>query len=198
MFVSHCSSSNPLDSLASHFFHIKVGDFMNDNTLLLNRLCEAMIQYFASDPGRIQHFIKVHSFAKLIAQNENLTEEQLLVLEAVAYVHDIGIKLAEQKHGNYNGKLQEQYGPPEAECVLRNCGFSDEQINRISYLVGHHHTYTDIDGMDYQILVEADFLVNFYESNYIKETIQHTYHKIFKTGSSRRICCMMFGIEDRW
>mgnify|MGYP000340972515 FL=1 len=31
---------------------------------------------------------------------------------------------------------------------------------RVAYLIGHHHTYDKIEGMDYQILVEADFLVN--------------------------------------
>lgn len=42
--------------------------------------------------------------------------------------------------------------------------FSPKVTERVSYLVGHHHTYDHIDGMDYQILVEADFLVNFNEN----------------------------------
>lgn len=117
-----------------------------------------MIAYFAGDPKRIQHFIKVHSFSKLIAQNENLTDEQLLILEAAAYVHDIGIKPAEQKHGKCNGKLQEQYGPLEAETMLQTCGFLEQQIKRISYLVGHHHTYTNIDGMITRFWLRLIFL----------------------------------------
>ncbi len=168
---------------------------MDNKSKLLDCLYKNMIAYFAGDPKRIHHFIKVHSFAKLIAQNENLADEQLLILEAAAYVHDIGIKPSEQIHGKCNGKLQEQYGPPEAETMLQTCGFSEQQIKRISYLVGHHHTYTGIDGIDYQILVEADFLVNLYEDNCKKETIQHTYQKIFKTKTGRSICRTMFGID---
>lgn len=42
--------------------------------------------------------------------------------------------------------------------------FSPKVAERVSYLVGHHHTYDHIDGMDYQILVEVDFLVNFNEN----------------------------------
>ena len=168
---------------------------MDNKIKLLDCLYKDMIAYFAGDPKRIQHFIKVHSLAKLIAQNENLADEQLLIVEAAAYVHDIGIKPAEQIHGKCNGKLQEQYGPPEAETMLQTCGFSEQQIKRISYLVGHHHTYTNIDGIDYQILVEADFLVNLYEDNCKKETIQHTYQKIFKTKTGRSICRTMFGID---
>ena len=30
----------------------------------------------------------------------------------------------------------------------------------------HHHTYTGVDGIDYQILLEADYLVNADESHY--------------------------------
>ena len=169
---------------------------MNAHSRLLDCLYKNMILYFSGDPQRIQHFIKVHSFAKLIAQNENLADEQLLIVEAAAFVHDIGIKLAEQKHGECNGKLQEQYGPPEAENMLKTCGFSETQIERISYLVGHHHTYTDIDGIDYQILIESDFLVNFYEDNCNKDVIQHTYQKIFKTETGKDICRTMFAIKQ--
>lgn len=168
---------------------------MNTNDHLLNSLYKNMITYYAKDPNRIQHFIKVHSFAKLIAENENLTGEQLFITEAAAYIHDIGIKPAEQKCGKCSGDLQELYGPPEAENMLEACGFSEKQIQRISYLVGHHHTYMGIGGMDYQILVEADFLVNFYEDNCTKEVIKHTCDKIFRTETGKWICQTMFGIE---
>ncbi len=47
---------------------------MDTNSKLLDCLYKDMIAYFAGDPKRIQHFIKVHSFAKLIAQNENLAD----------------------------------------------------------------------------------------------------------------------------
>ena len=48
-------------------------------------------------------------------------------------------------------------------------------------LIGHHHTYDQIDGIDYQILVEADFLVNLAEEQSSKETIESVKNKIFKT-----------------
>ena len=33
-------------------------------------------------------------------------------------------------------------------------------MNRVTYLVGHHHSPEQIDGIDYQILIEADYIVN--------------------------------------
>ena len=51
----------------------------------------------------------------------------------------------------------------------------------MAYLVGHHHTYKDVDGLDYQILLEADFLVNGDESNLTKEAIEKMKKNVFKT-----------------
>ena len=84
----------------------------------LNNLYRKMIEFYRGDPARIQHFVKVHSFAKLIGEEEHLEEKTLYILEAAAYVHDIGIRLAEQKYGHENGRLQEQEGPAEAEKML--------------------------------------------------------------------------------
>lgn len=169
---------------------------MEKDVQLLELLYQNMIAYFSGDPKRIQHFVKVHSFARLIGRMEKLTDELLVILEAAAYVHDIGIKTAEEKYGKCNGKLQEELGPAQAEIILSKCDFSKEQIERITYLVGHHHTYTKIDGLDYQILVEADFLVNLYEDNSSKEAIQHAYQNIFKTESGMKICRNMFQIDE--
>ena len=128
----------------------------------INRLLEAMTHYYTGDPKRIQHFLKVHSFAKWIGEAQQLDKNTQLILEIAAIVHDIGIKAAEEKYGLSNGKLQEQEGPPLAQELLSQLGFTKEQINRVCFLVGHHHTYTDVEGLDYQILLEADFLVNVY------------------------------------
>ena len=122
-----------------------------------------MISYYSGDPKRIQHFTKVHSYAKLIGEREQLSPEELYILEAAAYTHDIGIKPAEEKYGSSAGKLQEQEGPAVARGMLMRLGFAENVIERVCYLIGHHHTYTGIEGRDYQILVEADFLVNLYE-----------------------------------
>ena len=56
----------------------------------LNQLFCEMIQYYRNDPKRIQHFTKVHSYAKLIGELSGMQGEELLTLEAAAYVHDIG------------------------------------------------------------------------------------------------------------
>ena len=127
-----------------------------------NILITEMMKYYTGDPKRIQHFIKVYQFAKMIGELEKLPEEVQHILETAAIVHDIGIKPAEEKYGSCGGKLQEQEGPAAAEEMLQRLGYRPEVIDRVCYLVGHHHTYDHIDGSDYRILVEADFLFNIY------------------------------------
>lgn len=161
---------------------------------MLNKLKNEMIDYFTGDPKRIQHFLKVHELAALIAANENLDEKTRLTVEAAAVVHDVGIKISEKLYGTCTGKQQEQMGPPMAKRMLAECGFPLDVIERVCYLVGHHHTYENIDGVDLQILIEADFLVNLYEDNVSRDGILNAYNGIFKTESGRLLCCQMFRI----
>lgn len=161
-----------------------------------NQLLQAMIAFDGGDAKRIQHFIKVYQFAKLIGEKERLDERTQHILETAAIVHDIGIRPAEQKYGSCNGRLQEQEGPAEAERMLSGLGYDNDVINRVSYLVGHHHTYTDVDGIDYRILLEADFLVNLYEDDCGEDAVKNAYGNIFRTESGKRICRTMFGIGE--
>lgn len=163
----------------------------------LTLLYEKMTEWFEGDPKRIQHFVKVNSFARQIGLSEGLSEKDQYILEAAALVHDIGIRPGEEKYGRNDGKIQEQEGPAAAEKMLSGLGFSQEEISRISYLVGHHHTYTDIQGMDYQILVEADFLVNFYEDETPADGIVTSLEKIFRTETGKKLCRTMFDVHPK-
>ena len=51
---------------------------------MLEKLFLEMIAYYSGDPKRIQHFTKVHSYAKLIGEREQLSPEELYILEAAA------------------------------------------------------------------------------------------------------------------
>lgn len=87
---------------------------MTENIKILN----AMIEYFASDPKRINHLIKVYSYVNIICENENIDLESKRIIEIASIVHDIGIKKSEEKYGGSSGKYQEIEGPPEAEALL--------------------------------------------------------------------------------
>ena len=160
----------------------------------LDDLALHMITYYAADPARIQHFIKVHSFAALIARQEGMDAATLEILEAAAYVHDIGIKPAEQTYGSSAGRYQEELGPAPARAMMLECGFTPAQADRVAYLVGHHHSPEQIDGIDYQILIEADYIVNASESGYSQQAIRSFMEHTMKTAAGIRLTKTVFGV----
>jgi HD superfamily phosphodiesterase len=164
-------------------------------TEMINRLHLAMINLYTGDPKRIQHFCKVYSYAGLIAEQEGVDENTLYIIEAAAITHDIGIHLCEEKYGNCNGKHQEEEGPALAKSLLQNLGFDERTSERVQYLIGHHHTYTNVEGIDYQILIEADFLVNLYEDAESEAAVKTAYDHIFKTETGRKLCREMFALK---
>ena len=69
-------------------------------------------------------------------------------------------------------------------------------IDRICYLIGHHHTYDNIEGLDYQILVEADFLVNLYEDDVNRHgMITGNISKFSRTQTGKEIFNQMYTDE---
>lgn len=163
----------------------------------LANLQMAMMEYDRGDARRIQHFIKVHDLAAMIGRLEDMPADELFVLEAAAILHDIGIHKSEEKYQSTAGKYQELEGPIEAEKLLcRQGGFSNSQINRIKYLIAHHHTYGNIQELDYQILVEADFLVNLYEDGSSMPVIKNVMKNIFRTKSGLRMLKAMYDAKN--
>lgn len=163
-----------------------------DKEKYINKLFASMTDYFQGDKKRIFHFTKVFTLAGLIGGLEQLDENELFILRAAALVHDIGIKPSEEKYGSCTGKQQELEGPPVAEKMLSELSFPQEVISRVSYLVAHHHTYDNIDGRDYQILVEADLIVNMEEDGLSKAAVSSCIDKVFKTNSGAKLCKTIF------
>jgi HD superfamily phosphodiesterase len=121
-------------------------------------LLKKAIEYNKGDFRRVCHLVRVFTFAELIANGEGLDEKSLDVLSAAAILHDIGIHECERKYKSTVGKYQEIEGPPVAEKIILDFDYSDFERERICWLIAHHHTYNNINAIDYQILVEADFL----------------------------------------
>ena len=152
---------------------------------VVSDVMQKMIVYSNGNLHDISHFLKVYAYARTIGEQEKLSADLKETLEISAILHDIACPLCRIKYGNTNGKYQEIEGEPLARELLKGTGVSAEMTDRIAYLVGHHHTYTNVDGLDYQILLEADFLVNADESNMSKKAIESARDKIFatKTGT---------------
>lgn len=158
----------------------------------ITSLTMSAIEYDKGDPKRIQHFIKVHSLARLIGVGEGLEGERLGVLEAAAVLHDIGIHNCEKKYGSCSGKYQETEGVPVAKELLSQLGAEDSFTEQVCFLIAHHHTYEGVDRIEWQILLEADFLVNAYEDGLSAEAVRIAGKKLFATETGKRLLSEMY------
>lgn len=161
-------------------------------TEITSKIIEKLILYFDGDARRINHALKVFGFAGAIGQLEGMKEEELQTLEAAAVLHDIGIKQSETKYGSAAARYQEMEGPGVARELLADLGLGNSIMERICHLIGNHHTYGKIDGLDFQILVEADFLVNIFEDAIDKEQVNSIVQKYFKTPAGIRFAASMY------
>lgn len=164
----------------------------NNSMKKFEQLRHAMIAFEKGNPKHIQHFLKVYEFAHIICSEDQVDPLTTQIVESAALVHDIGINTCLEKYQSSAGHLQEKEGPSLAIQMMEEIGYDSEFIYRIAYLVGHHHSYDEIDGLDYQILIEADFLVNMYEEAYSQEQIESVYQKIFRTKTGKYLCETMY------
>ena len=160
----------------------------------ISKITRKAIEYNNGDVRRINHFLKVYSLAKTIGELEELDKDTQEILEISAILHDIGIHESEKKYNSSAGNYQQIEGPPVAKQLLEALCTSKSVIDRVCYLIAHHHTYNNITEKDYQILVEADFLVNIYEDNMGQAQIQSIKEKIFKTKTGIQLVQNFFGV----
>lgn len=158
-------------------------------------LLAAMVRWCGRDARRTQHFVKVWGFARAIGQSEGLEGHGQFVLESAALTHDIGIKLAEAKYGSCAGPYQEELGPAAARPMLEKLGYDPADVDRICWLIGHHHTYGLEAGLDYQILLEADFLVNAFEDGLEEKAVRTARERVFRTRLGTELLDEMFLLE---
>ena len=69
---------------------------------------------------------------------------------------------------------------------------SKEDVERISWLAAHHHTYTDVDGLDHRILLEADYIVNAAENSLPRASTESAKKTVFRTASGTQLLDSIF------
>jgi len=130
------------------------------------KVSEAITKMISISEGNqhdICHFMKVWGFARTIGEAEGLDERTLMTLELAAVVHDIACPILRKEIGRAPGGEQEKAGPP----LVREF-------------------YKD-SGLDYQILLEADFLVNAGEQENDRKAVSRFQEKVFKTRTGLKL-----------
>ena len=123
------------------------------------KIISEMKEVFKEIPFGVDHTLKVLKNAEDIMKGENIGEEEKELISIVTILHDIGAVEAQRKYGTIEGAYQEKEGPTVAKEILKKVGYN-KNIDRICFIIGNHHTPSKIDGLDFQIQWEADFLEN--------------------------------------
>lgn len=152
----------------------------------------AMMEKNCGDQKRIEHTMKVFSYAQALGRIEGIDAEKQHVLELTALLHDIGIHVAEKKYQSSASHYQELEGPSVAKEILQKIQIPEHIIDRVAFIIGHHHTFTAIDGIDFQLLVESDFLVNAVEDKMTESQIVSFAQNIFKSRCGKYFLKLLF------
>jgi len=125
---------------------------------LRTKIVKLLINYFGDDNNRIEHALRVLYHSENIMKTHENYDEEIVI--ACALLHDIGIKISEEKFGYNDGKTQEEFGPDVAEELLSSIDFPAGKIKKIKEIIGNHHSKPRFDYVELAILKEADKIVN--------------------------------------
>lgn len=159
--------------------------------LLRERISLEMKKYFGEDLKRVNHALKVGRYAEQILKMEG--GDPLVVLGA-AYLHDIGIHEAERKYESISDHYQEREGPSIAREILERLDVQKEIVEEICDIVGHHHNPRDEETLNFQILYEADWLVNIEEEGLSKdrERIEMIVRMVFRRATGKQLAKKLY------
>ena len=158
----------------------------NKSTTLKAQLIKELEDYFGEDIKRINHAKNVMHFAEELLKLEN--SDWHIVIPA-SILHDVGIKISEQKYGSSAGHYQEKEGPAVARKILLKTGFKNKDIDEICEIIRHHHSPGRINTKNFKVLYDADFLVNLKEELGIKDRakLENIINKTFLTDTGKQI-----------
>ncbi|MGN0941048.1 MAG: HD domain-containing protein [Selenomonadaceae bacterium] len=158
----------------------------------LSAITLKMVDFYKGNREDIRHFIKVHAFARTIGMAERLDKRTQDTLEVAAIVHDIACPLCREKYGDTNGDHQEAESEALLRPFLEEFNLPKEMEERVIFIVTHHHTYVNVEGRDWQILLEADYLVNADESEKYMKGFDGFREKVFKTETGKHLLASMY------
>lgn len=161
----------------------------NETHLLYSVLC-----YEEGHCRRTQHILKVYALAKLFGEQEKISVEDQQVLQAAAILHDIAIKYCKEHFdGDASQTNQKRVAPLLVTRFLESANYLPSYIPKIIDLVNRHHDYDKPKNKLLQLLMEADLIVNCYESRPDQEKAEYM-KSIFQTDSGKEL--MKFCLKE--
>ena len=158
-------------------------------------IAKKVIDYYATTPPvneQIVHTQAVASYTRLIAAEEGCKTEQITILEAAAWLHDIGCPNARLIHGNSRPLYQQEEGEKLVDEWLKNVSeITADEKEWLAQVVGHHHQQPSALELHFEPFYDADLIVNVWEGYYPIEKASD-YQKLLCTESGRYFFNLFF------
>ena len=161
---------------------------------LRQRVIAEMKALFGDDQSRIDHALRVLDFAEQILAESSA---DVAIVTAAAILHDIGIPAAEATRGSSAARYQEIEGPPIAREILEKINVAPATVESVCTIIAHHHN-GQIDTPEFNIIWDADWLVNFPGHYSQADTNQRfaAIRKLFRTSVGRVLAEELFLRDD--
>lgn len=163
-----------------------------------DKVIAEMKNIFKDVPYGIDHTFAVLKDAETIMDGEGIDDADKKLISIAAILHDIGAIEAQRKYGSMDAIYQEKEGPAIAKHILESLGYASELIERVCFIIGHHHSPAMIDGIDFQIQWEADLLANleYMDIKNDKDSLRVYIDENFKTSTGRALALARFMQPD--
>lgn len=162
-------------------------NFMKNRAVTIkDKLIKELEDYFGKDAKRINHAKKVMGYAEELLKQEK--SDWHIVIPA-SILHDVGIKVAEEKYGSSAGHHQEKEGPAVARGILLKIGLTKKNIDEICEIIAHHHSPGKVNTQNFKVLYDSDWLVNLKDEfdTKDKEKLTKIIDKVFLTASGKEL-----------
>ncbi len=155
-------------------------------------VAQLVIEYYSRYPewmrDDILHTQEVVTYTRLIAIGEGLSEGEVDLLEAAAWLHDIGCPRSKELYGNSLPVNQQNIGCVVAAELIKDLdGLTIDQKDWLADVVGTHHQFAQAQRHNYLPLFEADLIVNLLSGYHQREKAPNLFDTLMTTSSGKQL-----------
>ena len=132
---------------------------------MLKPVRDHITAFFGKDSKDLAHALNVLKYVQLLLPEVAPDDWARFRAEAAALVHDITCPLCREVYGECTGEQQERESLYVLSLFFDCLDLPPLQVERIIWMVSHHHTPEASDEPDFRLLIEADLLANLQEQN---------------------------------
>ncbi len=176
---------------------------MNFKDIISRRVCD---YYAVHEPSasQIAHTMAVSALTRQIALMQQRTERDTDLLEAAAWLHDIGCPDAVSKYGNSLPVHQMAEGERITEEWMRQTEgcegwqeavdqLSNEEKHWLARVVGTHHQRGEALNLHFEPLFEADLIINLREGYFGTSQAAHLFDTMTISEEGREMFRRLIG-----